>query len=125
MAELEGSGKLSRLRSTYQAVFDKKPHHSWDEEKLQGLIEERQANPPPPTAPIPEPVAPAADKTTKTVSLLRDVFLPRDPTQPGWETSADTLCYVAKDHMGERIRYEVEPGLADFLVKRDQAIVVG
>lgn len=128
MAEREGTDDLSlaKLRATYQAVFGKKPHHSWDVLKLRGMVDDRQANPPPPTAPIPDPVPPAADKETVTISLVAEhVFMPKDPTQEGWRTSDDTLRYVAKDEEGKRARYEVHPSLAEFLVARDQAIVVG
>ncbi len=128
MAEREGTEDLSlaKLRAVYQDIFGKKPHHSWDAIKLRGMVDDRQANPPPPTAPIPDPVPPAADKQTVTISLVVEhVFMPQDPSQPDWETSSDTIRYVAKDDEGKRARYEVHPSLAEFLVGRDQAIVVG
>lgn len=126
MADYEGAEDMAALRAKYQSIVGRKPFHGWGAEKLHDLITQHMTSPPPPTAPAPAPAEASPDKATKTIVLLcPHVFLPKDPTQPGWETSDDTLRYVDKGDDGERIKYEVDPGLAEFLAKRDQAIVVG
>lgn len=60
-------------------------------------------------------------KSTVTVILLVDhVFLPRDPTKPGWDKSDDTIEYKGRTD-GRATRVEVHPGLAQFLMERKQA----
>lgn len=72
----------------------------------------------------PEPPPPPPPPETKTISLLVDhVYLPEDPTHPGWRTSTETMKYLAEVH-AYRVKYEVHRELADFLVKRKQAIEV-
>ena len=64
-------------------------------------------------------------KSAKTISLLVDhVFMPIDLGAPKWETSEGTQRYPAKDEDGKRVKYDVHPDLADFLIGRDQAVEV-
>lgn len=63
-------------------------------------------------------------KPTKTISLLvPHVYMPEDLKHPGWASSTETKKYDAEVH-DYRVKYEVHPDLADFLVKRKQAIEV-
>lgn len=63
-------------------------------------------------------------KSTKTISLLVDhVFMPEDLKHPGWASSEETKKYPCEVH-DYRVKYEVHPELADFLIKRKQAIEV-
>ena len=70
----------------------------------------------------PRPVGRPPKKRTKTICLVVDhVHMPADLTTPDWRNCSETKRYVAKVD-GSRAKYEVHPELADFLVKRDQAI---
>lgn len=63
-------------------------------------------------------------KSTKTISLLvPHVFMPEDLKTSDWATSTETKKYDA-EVQDYRVKYEVHPGLADFLVKRKQALEV-
>jgi hypothetical protein len=63
-------------------------------------------------------------KATKTISLLvPHVYMPEDPKHPGWASSTETKKYDAEDE-DSRAKYEVHTDLADFLIKRRQALEV-
>jgi len=63
-------------------------------------------------------------KATKTVSLLVDhVYMPEDLKHPGWATATETQKYLS-EVQDYRMKYEVHTDLADFLIKRKQAIEV-
>jgi hypothetical protein len=70
------------------------------------------------------------DVPTKTISLTGDhVHMPVDLLTPDWENCANTQRYEGKvpdEATGKMVRakYEVHGELADFLVDRDQAMVV-
>jgi hypothetical protein len=68
----------------------------------------------------------AKPKTTKTISLLVDhVYMPTDLLSGDWEIASDTARYEAKAAGSKaRFKYVVHPGLADYLVGRDQALEV-
>lgn len=78
---------------------------------------------PPATEPPPAPEPPPSP-TTKTISLVVDhVFMPEDLTAEGWSGCETTKKYLAEAD-DTRAKYEVHHGLADFLVKRKQAVEV-
>lgn len=68
----------------------------------------------------------AKPKTTKTISLLVDhVYMPTNLLSGDWEIASDTARYEAKAEGSKtRFKYAVHPGLADFLIERDQAVEV-
>lgn len=125
MAELEGADDLSAIRAEYQATVGKKPHHSWGADVLREKIEAFKNAPPAeePTEEPPETFLP--EDSTVTVMLMCDhVFLPKDPTQDGWEQSSDTIRYSGTTEAGRRTKLEVHPTLAAFLQERRQAEIL-
>lgn len=64
-----------------------------------------------------------AEKPVKIMLLCDHVYLPEDPTAPGWETSVDTKRYEGKDGKS-RTRLDAHPALAAFLVEREQAEIL-
>jgi len=61
---------------------------------------------------------------TSTISLTVDhVHMPVDLLDPGWASATETTRYPGKED-GRRLKYEVHAELAEFLIRRDQAIEV-
>lgn len=77
----------------------------------------------PEPAPEPMPAAPPAPETKRVLLLCHHVFLPEDPTQAGWQGSAETRRYDGETD-GRRTRLTVHSGLAAFLQDRKQAEIL-
>lgn len=130
MAE-EGEIDIKALRAEYEAKFGKRPFPGWDAqtltEKLAMPAPAPQPDSPPdnwtygtttlpdlPAAPAPDPVA----TTRRVVITANHVYLPEDPSQPGWEACTTTVKYE------KRTKLNVAPDLAAFLESRDQAEIL-
>jgi hypothetical protein len=127
MEEVEGgdSATVPELRKEYETVVGKNPSPVWGAAKLRQKIAEKQASEKPkPVPPAAAPEPPPAPLPGVRVMLLGDhVYLPIDPTQPGWETSDTTKRYDGETD-GRRTKLDVHPTLAAFLQERKQAEIL-
>lgn len=126
MAELEGddsaTGDLSALRTEFREVIGRHPSPKWDASKLREKIEEARENPAPPPPDAPLPVSTPAEPV-RVILLCNHIFLPEDPTAPGWESCATTKRYDGEID-GRRTKLDMHPTLAEFLQKRRQAEIL-
>lgn len=126
MADLEGDDSatddLSALRSEFREVIGRHPSPKWGADKLREKIEEARENPTPPPPDAPLPVSTPAEPV-RVILLCNHIFLPEDPTAPGWETCGTTKRYEGETD-GRRTKLDMHPTLAEFLQKRRQAEIL-
>lgn len=106
---------IAALREGYAAAVGKRPFMGWDADELRKrLAEATGAN----------GLAPKAPSPPVTVLLVcNHVYLPRDPTAEGWDSSIDTIRY---DGMvgGKRTRVDCHPDLAATLQRSGQGEIL-
>lgn len=126
MAELEGDDSavddLSAVRAEFKEVTGRFPSPKWGIDKLREKIEEARENPTPPPPDAPLPVSLPAEPV-RVILLCDHVFLPEDPTAPGWETCSTTARYDGVTD-SRRTKLDMHPTLAAFLQKRGQAEIL-